>query len=304
MHNNLDDGIEFFGGTVSARYVVLTGNADDSLDWTDGWQGNIQYLYIEQSGSGDNLIEADNREGDENAQPRSLPSISNMSGFGLAGENGLRFRRGTGIHLTNSFVVDSGSCLRIGGESLNLLGSDLTIAGTSFGCAEAVVDDDEGIVADYLATADEVSTTGGSVNPVTPMGDFFEPASFIGAIGGDTWTQGWTVPGSVSNPDGGNPGVGCPEGTTESSQEVAGQSVCELDGTITQDLTLVPGKLYQLNGKVVVGGDNTDSATLNVQAGVTVYGGTSSDFLVISRGSELVVDGFHLFPFPSLPPLP
>ena len=31
VHNNLDDGIEFFGGTVNAKYVALTGNADDSL---------------------------------------------------------------------------------------------------------------------------------------------------------------------------------------------------------------------------------------------------------------------------------
>ena len=32
VHNNLDDGIEFFGGTVNATHVVLTGNADDPFD--------------------------------------------------------------------------------------------------------------------------------------------------------------------------------------------------------------------------------------------------------------------------------
>ena len=214
VHNNLDDGIEFFGGTVSASHVVLTVNADDSLDWTDGWRGNIQYLYMEQSGSGDNLIEADNREGDENAEPRSLPSITNMSGYGLGGENGLRFRRGTGVHLSNSFVVDAGTCLRIGGESRNLLGSDLTIAGTSFGCAETHQDDDDGAVEAYLDAAEEVSQDGGTVNPVTPSGDF-ESASFIGAFGGDDWTADWTVAGSVSNGGGEQPNTGCPEGTSE-----------------------------------------------------------------------------------------
>lgn len=290
VHNNLDDGIEFFGGTVSARYVVLTGNADDSLDWTDGWQGNIQYLYIEQSDSGDNLIEADNREGDESIMPRSMPAISNMSGFGLAGENGLRLRRGTGLDLTNSLVVDSGTCLRIGGESRDLLGSELTIAGTSFGCAETHRDDDDGAVEAYLATASEVSTTGGSVNPVTPAGDFFEPVDYVGAFGGVDWAAGWTVAGSVSN-SGSSVGMGCPAGTTEAAAPVAGQSVCELEGVIDQNVTLTAGKLYQLNGKVVVGGDNTDPATLTVASGVTVYGATSSDFLVISRGSELIVNG-------------
>ncbi|MFV8818641.1 hypothetical protein [Haliea sp. E17] len=289
VHNNLDDGIEFFGGTVSAKYVVLTGNGDDSLDWTDGWSGSIQYLYLEQSDSGDNLIEADNREGDENAMPRSIPSISNMSGFGLAGENGLRLRRGTGLHLTNSLVSGSGTCIRVEGESRNLLGSDLTVAGTSFDCAEAVTDDDDGSVAMYLDSADEVSLGGGSVSPVTPSGSFFESADFIGAIGGDNWTAGWTVAGSVSNTTP-NPGMGCPAGTTE-AEEFAGQTVCDLTGTITQDLNLTAGRLYRLNGKVVVGGDNTDSATLSIAAGVTVFGGTSSDFLVISRGSQIMANG-------------
>ena len=174
VHNNLDDGIEFFGGTVSARYVVLTGNADDSLDWTDGWQGNIQYLYMEQSDSGDNLIEADSREGDENALPRSLPAISNMSGYGNPGENGLRLRRGTGLELTNSFVVDSGSCIQVDGTSRDLLGGDLTIGGSSFACAETHSADDDGAVEAYLDSADNVSQDGAQVDPVTPSRDFFE----------------------------------------------------------------------------------------------------------------------------------
>ncbi|AQA17546.1 hypothetical protein BST95_04170 [Halioglobus japonicus] len=289
VHNNLDDGIEFFGGTVSASHVVLTGNADDSLDWTDGWQGSIQYLYMEQKDSGDNLIEADNREGDENAEPRSLPDITNMSAYGLGGENGLRFRRGTGIHLTNSFVVDSGTCLRIGGESRNLLGTDLTIGGTSFGCAETHRDDDDGAVEAYLDTAEEVSQTGGQVNPVTPSGDF-ESAPFIGAFGGDDWTAGWTVAGSVSNGGGDLPSTGCPAGTTEGG-DINGTPSCILPQSITSDLTLSSGNFYVLDGKVVVGGDNADSATLTVNAGVTIVGDDAEDFLVISRGSQIVANG-------------
>ena len=64
VHNNLDDGVEFFGGTVNAKHMVLTGNADDSLDWTDGWQGSIQYLIIDQPES----LSADKRH--RGGQPR------------------------------------------------------------------------------------------------------------------------------------------------------------------------------------------------------------------------------------------
>jgi len=290
VHNNLDDGMEFFGGNVNIKHVVLTGNADDSLDWTDGWQGSVQYLYLEQTDTGDNLIEADNREGDENVLPRSIPSISNMSGFGLAGENGLRLRRGTGIHLTNSIVQDSGTCVQVEGASRDLLGSDLTIEGTSFDCAEMHKGDDDGAVKMYLDSAPEVSQSGGSVNPVTPVGGFFEAADFVGAIGPDNWTAGWTLPGTVSHSTA-NPGMGCPAGTTEAASELNGMTVCDLTGTLTSNLTLSSGRIYRLNGKVVVGGDNTDSAVLTVQAGVTVIGGTSTDFLVVSRGSQLMVNG-------------
>ena len=294
VHNNLDDGIEFFGGTVNASHVVLTGNADDSLDWTDGWQGAVQFVYVEQQNGGDNLIEADNREGDENAQPRSIPYISNMSGYGVAGENGLRLRRGTGLFLTNSIVTGSTSCLQIEGVSVDLLGSDLTIGGTSFGCTETATGDSSATVDAYLDSADEVSTDGGQVSAVSTSNAFFEAVDYVGAFGGSDWTAGWTVAGSVSNP--GTPSLGCPAGTEEASQQVAGSRVCELTGEITSNLTLTPGNLYELVGKVVIGGDNENSATLTVQAGVTVYGGTSSDFLVISRGSELVVNGTRSAP--------
>ncbi|MCP5131904.1 MAG: hypothetical protein H6985_20265 [Pseudomonadales bacterium] len=294
VHNNLDDGIEFFGGTVNASHVVLTGNADDSLDWTDGWQGAVQFVYLEQSNGGDNLIEADNREGDENAQPRSMPYISNMSAYGVAGENGLRLRRGTGLFLTNSIVTGSTSCLRIEGASLDLLGSDLTIGGTSFGCTEVVTGDDGGAVTAYLDSADDVSQDGGDVNAVPTGNPFLESVDYVGAFGGSDWTAGWTLAGSVSNP--GTPSLGCPAGTETTAQQVAGTRVCQLVGDITSSVTLTTGNLYELVGKVVIGDDNQNPATLTVQAGVTVYGGSSSDFLVISRGSQLVVNGTRSAP--------
>ncbi len=294
VHNNLDDGIEFFGGTVSATYVVLTGNADDSLDWTDGWTGNIQYLYIEQTDSADNAIEADNREGDENVLPRSSPGISNMSVYGNAGENALRLRRGTGLQLSNSLVVDSATCIQVDGSSRDLLGGELTVAGTSFGCAATHSADDDGAVEAYLDSADEVSQDGGVVNPVSPGGDFFQPVDFVGAFGAEDWTDGWTVAGSVNNA--GQPSFGCPAGTTESDRDVGGPLVCELSGDITQDVLLTAGNAYELVGKVVIGGDNSNPATLTVQAGTTIFGGSSSDFLVISRGSRLEVNGSRTAP--------
>ena len=187
VHNNLDDGVEFFGGTVDARYVVLTGNADDSLDWTDGWQGRIQYLYIEQTDAADNAIEADNREGNENAMPRSKPAIANMTIHGKADENALRLRRGTGLALHNSFVDGSATCLRIDGASRGLLGTDLTIAGVSFGCAQMHNRDSDGAVANYLAGAANVAENGDRVDVVALGDGFFDNTDYVGAFGAENW---------------------------------------------------------------------------------------------------------------------
>ena len=294
VYNNLDDGIEFFGGTVDAKHVVLTGNADDSLDWTDGWTGRIQYLYIEQTDSADNAIEADNREGDEGALPRSNPTIANMSVYGKSDERALRIRRGTGLALRNSFIDGSERCLRVDGGSRALLGTDLTFEGVSFACAQTHDRDDDGAVTSYLNSAPNVSQNGEKVDPVPLSDTFFDNTDFIGAFGAENWAAGWTYAGSVSHSS--QPDFGCPDGTTTSSRMLNGTRVCQLSGTITDDLLLTSNNTYELVGKVVVGGDNEASADLTIQAGTTIFGGTDVDFLVISRGSKIVANGTRTAP--------
>ena len=294
VYNNLDDGIEFFGGTVDAKHVVLTGNADDSLDWTDGWTGRIQYLYIEQTDSADNAIEADNREGDEGALPRSNPAIANMSVYGKSDERALRIRRGTGLALRNSFIDGSERCLRVDGGSRALLGTDLTFEGVSFACAQTHDRDEDGAVKSYLDSAPNVSQNGEKVDPVPLSDTFFDNTDFIGAFGAENWAAGWTYAGSVSHAS--QPDFGCPDGTTTSSRMLNGTRVCQLSGTITDDLLLTSNNYYELVGKVVVGGDNEASADLTVQAGTTIFGGTDVDFLVISRGSKIIANGTRTAP--------
>ena len=194
VYNNLDDGLEFFGGTVNASHVVLVGNADDSLDWTDGWQGGIQYLHIQQTaGAGDNGIEADNREGDEQARPISEPHIANMTILGNAGERAIRLRRGTGLHLYNSMLSGSDKCLRIQGESLNLLNTRIEFAGVGLNCARVQEGDDEAAVQAFLDGSANVVQGAGAPTPVSLPARFDEAGStLIGADVGN-WGRGWTV---------------------------------------------------------------------------------------------------------------
>jgi hypothetical protein len=112
-HMSRDDGVEFFGGTVDAKHVVISNAADDSLDWTFGWTGRMQFVAVTQRGDdADNGIEADGNEFSNDALPRSNPQIYNLTMCGdpdtTEGAEGPRaaiFRRGTAFTLRNFLVT-------------------------------------------------------------------------------------------------------------------------------------------------------------------------------------------------------
>ena len=67
VHANADDGVEFFGGSVSAKHLVLTSIQDDSVGWDNGYNGKLQYVYIEHAADGSDAnrgIEGDGDGGD------------------------------------------------------------------------------------------------------------------------------------------------------------------------------------------------------------------------------------------------
>jgi len=118
VHMNADDGVEFFGGTVDVKHLVLTGNLDDSLDWTNGWKGSAQFVIVDQFPDAANYgIEADSFKKRQTATPRSAPILANMTligsdkSKGAKGGSGILLRRGTGAHVLNTYITGfSDSC--------------------------------------------------------------------------------------------------------------------------------------------------------------------------------------------------
>ena len=45
---NADDGVEFFGGTASIKYVLTAFCGDDSFDYDEGWRGYGQFWCTEE----------------------------------------------------------------------------------------------------------------------------------------------------------------------------------------------------------------------------------------------------------------
>ncbi|WP_309671726.1 hypothetical protein [Gemmatimonas sp.] len=83
VHAGLDDGIEFFGGTVNARYIYLTANSDDSFDYTESYTGNAQFVIVQHDSlDSDKGLEMDNNGTTNDALPRSAPKLYNFTVVG------------------------------------------------------------------------------------------------------------------------------------------------------------------------------------------------------------------------------
>ena len=109
VHFGEDDGVEVFGGSVNLRHIVITRAQDDSLDWDRGWQGNAQFLAIQQDPEGDNGMECDNWDEDNDADPRSAPRVYNITLIGsndpAASQRGATYKEGTGGMVRNALFI-------------------------------------------------------------------------------------------------------------------------------------------------------------------------------------------------------
>ncbi len=108
--SNADDGVEFFGGTVNCKYLIVAFCGDDAFDYDEGYRGNGQFwLAIQNYSSGDVLGECDGGIFPENGQPYSIPLIYNVTyiGNGIIGNNStLTFRRNAGGIYANSIFLN------------------------------------------------------------------------------------------------------------------------------------------------------------------------------------------------------
>ncbi|WGF93726.1 hypothetical protein [Aequorivita marisscotiae] len=88
-----DDGIEFFGGTVSASNLYFENNEDDSVDWTEGWNGTITNTYVSHTKPFSTAIEADGDNGN--------PKVINFTAVSTVDGTALQFKKQSGATFTN-----------------------------------------------------------------------------------------------------------------------------------------------------------------------------------------------------------
>lgn len=115
IHAGIDDGIEFFGGTVNVKYLLLTGNDDDQFDFSFGWNGDAQFV-VTQGDAGDagrdsKALEGDNAESPTpfTSTPRTAPRLFNFTLVGnlavTQDDGAIQLRRGNGAKINNFLII-------------------------------------------------------------------------------------------------------------------------------------------------------------------------------------------------------
>ncbi|WP_298364541.1 hypothetical protein [uncultured Lutibacter sp.] len=114
--NGSDDGVEFFGGTVSVSNLYLENNEDDAIDWTEGWSGTIDNAYVAHTISGFSTVV----EGDKD---NNNPKINNLTAISTVGGTALQFKKESGATITNLFLsgYDKNIDMKDGGALTNVL---------------------------------------------------------------------------------------------------------------------------------------------------------------------------------------
>ena len=287
INDNLDDGVEFYGGNANIKHLVVTGAGDDSVDWDEGYQGNLQYVFVKQTAN--SAGEAFEMDTEGTTAFLSKPTVANLTVVAdkAAGEAefSLNFKKTSAGFFHNSVITVSSetdntftTCARIHDGAEANVGSSLYFNNWIQDCANG--SGDQGI----LATVD-MSNASANVNAVyadlnslgasqasaarlsAPLdwaaindslpesvadASFLDATDFIGAVdpaASSAWWAGWTLDGSVGTPN--QTIAGCPQGTTEVST-----NVCALPANITSDMRLTAGNVYQLEGRTIVGNGN------------------------------------------------
>lgn len=228
-YTSLDDGIEIFGGAVNMDHIVMVNAGDDSIDYSEGYSGDIQYAIVLHSSGANRCIEADNtgQNRGDGITPTTKLRISNMTcitsnvdqGFGTnpsgkGDSEGPLFREGAFFEIYNSLITSnhlsmtSNECFELedteGPQTLDAAQAGVSRAnGNLIMCSEAVK---PGVINAANAGFDVNNwLAGGGINAATPANSNTNNVVVTGAnipgvvVVGGVGTRGYQTAASLVN---------------------------------------------------------------------------------------------------------
>ena len=318
---NLDDGIEFFGGTVNTRYLVVSYCGDDSFDYDQGFRGKGQFWFtIQDSDSGDGG-EHDGDIDDDTKTPLSRPEVYNATFIGAGAESGttrraFNIRDNAGAFYHNSIFTDFGgrgidvqddSAARVGAGDLDFRNNIWWAFGAGSTAAEIsnenalplftegdrgnqIVDPQlRGISRTFDAMLDPRPAEGSpalSGGATVPSDGFFTQVAYQGAFGSVNWASAWTALGTGGYIT--QEGMGVP---SHGGVPSTGGTLDVTDASIDGDTVWTADNTYILNGLVFV----EEGESLTIEPGTVIKGkageGAEASALVVARGGKIFAEG-------------
>ncbi|WP_282085466.1 beta strand repeat-containing protein [Aquimarina algiphila] len=259
--NGTDDGVEFFGGTVSATNMYLENNEDDAVDWTEGWNGTLTNAYVTNTiANFSTAIEADG--------VNNNPTLVNFTAISSTG--------GTAIQIKN----DSGATI----NGLTLTGfttsfdfrdsapaSNLQIDSADADTATDAVFSTSSTNASLFAWVTNAGSGSDSVLPATISSDLTLDASIEYSINGPVLVSNdakLTIPAGTK--------IVSESGTANYLAVLKGASI-DIQGTMT-DPVVMESNDGQAWGGLLICGDATTTEGVDAiaEVGGLVYGGNNN----------------------------
>jgi hypothetical protein len=126
-----DDGIEFFGGTVSPSNVIIWGQGDDGLDIDQGFSGTISNSMVIETSLSDSALEIDGGEGTYQAR-FTINDVTLKSDLNAVGGKYADFRSNAQGAVNNIYAYNfqTSSIIRINKDDVaqNYLDGKLTFS--------------------------------------------------------------------------------------------------------------------------------------------------------------------------------
>ncbi len=206
---NGDDGVEFFGGTVQTKHMLVANSDDDSFDYDEGYRGKGQF-WVSITPT-DRAGEHDGGTNPETATPYATPTIYNAT---FIGGNSVTFRDNAGGYYYNSLfeglkknpAIDIEDDAGLDSKEQFVAGR-LKIENCIFAACQAkrvaysIITPKS--ISEEISTATNTSVASmvTALNPIpatktlatSSTDSFFTNAPYVGAFGDTNWAAGWTL---------------------------------------------------------------------------------------------------------------
>lgn len=227
---NQDDGVEFFGGTVNCKNIVVSYCSDDAFDLDQGYRGKCQFLLGIMDGNSDKGIECSGGLQPLQILPDAFPTMYNVTLFGYANDNSLPlidfYSFGAG-HIRNSLLQYPGKGIAISNSgasgdaysmfengSLTLDNNEFYAPGDSVLGIFSYNELNESFLTENAILTDSLESWSnffsnplgldGSNLQLLPQStifeelaeynsDWYEQVTYKGAFGSENWLEGWTL---------------------------------------------------------------------------------------------------------------